>query len=107
MKDRIKQKYPDDTPVYLTGCDSAIIGYDSVSMRVIYSRSLLEDALVMLGSTVDEAAEHMQLILDKADEPKPIVADTLVFIDGDEHSNALINIIPIDAIDGQSRSSLL
>lgn len=107
MKDRIIQKYPDDTPVYLTGCDSAIIGYDSVSKRVIYSRGLLEDALVMLGSTLDETGEHIQLILDKADEPKPIVADTLAFVDADDHSNALINIIPIDKIDGQSRSTLL
>jgi len=106
MKDRIKEKYPDDNPMYFNGCDSAIIGYDSLSKRVIYSRALLADALVMMGSTLDEADGYIELMtrdLSSDKNVRPIVADTLRFTQEDDHSSALINVIPINDIDGNSR----
>lgn len=53
--------YHDDEGILFADTfDSAIIGIDPVSMRVIYSRNLALDGLVEDGMDIEEAAEFLE-----------------------------------------------
>lgn len=49
----------DEELLFTDGFDSAIIGVDAVSNRVVYSHGLMMEVLVLEGMTEEEALEHL------------------------------------------------
>ena len=49
----------DEELLFADGFDSAIIGVDIVSNRVVYSHGLMMEVLYLEGMTVEDALEHL------------------------------------------------
>jgi hypothetical protein len=49
----------DEELLFADGFDSAIIGVDVVTNRVVYSHGLMMEALVLEGMTAEDAMEHL------------------------------------------------
>jgi len=59
MLEYIMDYYPEEVFLKADGFDSAIIGVDEVSMRLIYSERLcLEELIVRDGMSMEEAIEY-------------------------------------------------
>ena len=58
--EEIVEAWPEETFLKADGFDDAIIGVDSQTMRLIYSRSQMVDILVNEGMEEDEAIEYLE-----------------------------------------------
>jgi len=58
--EEIVEAWPEETFLKADGFDDAIIGVDSQTMRLIYSRSQMVDILVNQGMDEDEAIEYLE-----------------------------------------------
>ena len=58
--EEIVEAWPEETFLKADGFDDAIIGVDSQTMRLIYSRSQMVDILVNQGMEEDEAIEYLE-----------------------------------------------
>lgn len=58
--DIIIEMYPDDTFVTASGFDSAIIGVEQNSMRLVYSINDIISELMSQGMSEDEAVEYFE-----------------------------------------------
>lgn len=58
MLEEILESYGDEEFLKADGLDEAIIGVDSMSMRLIYSKSKCIDIFISEGMTEEDALEH-------------------------------------------------
>ena len=59
--DEILENYPDEQFLKADGFDEAVIGLDPVSMKLIYSREMMIDLLVVNDNmTEEEAIEYLE-----------------------------------------------
>ena len=56
--DTIVEEYPGEEILVLAGYNDAIVGFDDVGMRVIYSEQKILDILVSEGESYVDAMEH-------------------------------------------------
>ena len=59
-KERLHLFFNDDELLFADGFDAAIIGLDTNSMRVVYSKQKMIDCLVDDGMDLDEAIEYLE-----------------------------------------------
>ena len=58
MLEVILERFPDDEFLKADGFDSAIIGVDTTSMRLVYSEKECIELLCLEGMDFEEALEH-------------------------------------------------
>jgi hypothetical protein len=58
--DEILDNYPDEQFLKADGFDSAIIGLDPVSMKLIYDRRIMVEILIEDNMTEEDAIEYLE-----------------------------------------------
>ena len=66
MLDKILEFINEEELLRADGFDSAIIGLDDASMRLIYSKSLCINILISQGMTEEEALEYFEFNVSSA-----------------------------------------
>lgn len=59
-RDQLLAFVPDDTLLFADGFDDAIVGLDTLSLRVVYSKQQMIQILIDEDMTVEDAIEYLE-----------------------------------------------
>lgn len=79
-RDDILDCFQDEDLLFIDGFDDAIIGIDTVSFRVVYSKEIMVEVLIAQGMSYDDAVDNFIFNIERTEvgDKTPIYCQTML-----------------------------